>query len=859
MQFNYTSFTNFEYIIDRLKDLDYTQPDIPIGYPSVKDVWHRWDADNFEFIPVSSVPAGTIVTDVESVNSNKTLALASAFHLELRTWFVFFASSKGEGLIRFEDETLIAAHRVCFEMSFIANTYDPITYVKGICTHSLASLRLHPLKEGLMRSNPKIPWFKESSLLDLAGLYNHFTGKKMDKSFVQIFIDSDEEQWLDLDFSNTVIKKSIEKQRKKLKKEGLSEEEILKLAPDVIYEGDEHIMQAFRYNYLDVAATVCIIEPILEFEINPYVFLGLLHGSTPIMYLDSQWYSHIQAIEDLYNQIKEDLLLQAEKIQRLHIETSGSWDGQDWNLWTKAAKLKAGLPKWFDPKKVGITRKETAIALRLHWLNKPLKRIEAMNPDKPGDKEKLYWHTLESKEGDVYEEVMGENRGAEIFDNPTNISGKFKNIVSFFGAKFEIYWKQGILTSSLAEGQELIQKQVSTTFWTSIRTRLLSLFIKKIHGNLITIPRPSLAAAVSGRSVDRVWLVLSKLIPTKVGSETQGLVKAPSGWKLVNFDLDSCQLRIFAVMCDAKLARELCARKTSLLQTEFSKAAILGDKKKFTSIAHEIAKSAGYDANDPANMEKGYLVGKTTQFAALFGASAKKIANIAGVALSLATSMHEGYKGIRDRTGKFFGGMGSHGFNCQADCAMGWFPVGGYWRKYRYMKSSVLGRDLPNVLSFQVSGKEHMATKGNSTIQSGDADFKFIITTKVAEYEEKYGLICRKAFDCHDMFAWWVKDEGNNLRDFQIYANRAHYEAYKIFFETWNVDLDTVPEHMWFPSSIDVTNRWVKSPKDELDAVTVSMPKGYKSLDLDSDDIEEILKDEDDDIPEEDEFYFEFD
>jgi hypothetical protein len=809
-------------------------------------------------------PSGTIVVDVESVNKNKTLALASAYHLELKCWYVFFADPEGKGLVRFEDYTLIVAHRVCFEMSFIENTYDPITHVKGICTHSLSALRLHPLKEALMRSNPRIPWFKESSLLDLAGLYNHFTGDYMDKSFVQIFIDSDKFQWLDLDFSNQVIKKSIEKVRKKLRKDKVAnytEEKILELAPDVVYSELEHIEQAFRYNYLDVAATTVILKPILKINenINPYVFMGLLHGSTPIMYLDPLWYSHIDEIERIYNKVKAEMLVQAENLQRLHIENAGVWDGQDWSKWTKAAKTKCGLPKWFDPKKVGITRKETAIALRLHWLGKPLKRIEAINPDKPTDKAKFYWHTLEKEEGDIYEEVMEQNKDAEIFDNPTNISGKFKNIVSFFGSKFEIFWKQGLLTSDLAEGQDLVQKQVSTTFWTSIRTRLLTLFIKQINGNLVTIPRPSLAAAVSGRSIDRVWLVLSKLVPSKIGSEAQGLVKAPPGWKLVNFDLDSCQLRIFAVMCDAKFAREKCANKVKLLETPFSKAAILGDKKKFTSIAHEIAKSAGYDENDSARMEKGYNVGKTTQFAALFGASAIKIANIAGVALSLAQSMHEGYKGVRDRAGKYFNGMGSHGFNCQVDCANGWFPVKGHWRKFRYMKSSVLGRELPNVLSPLVSGREHVTTKGNTTIQSGDADFKFIITTKVAEYEKEYGLICRKAFDCHDMFAWWVKDEADNLRDFEIYANRAHYEAYKIFFDTWNVDLNSVPEFMWFPSTIDITNRWVKSPKDEVEAITVSMPKGYKSLELEAEDIEEILEEDDDLLDEEEEDFYSFD
>jgi hypothetical protein len=851
--FPYTTFLDKDYIISRIDKLDFTEPKRPIGYPLTKDCWHVY-IDN-QWIPVKSIPAGTLVLDVESVFANKMLALASGYHLEHKRWFAYFAS--GRKNLPIEDFSLIIAHRVCFEMSFIANSYKHKINIKGICTHVMTSLYLHPLKEALIRSHPHIPYFKESSALDLASLYYNFTGVKPDKGFVEIFIDSGQYDWLDLNFANRTMEKVHKKAVNKINKINKKDNTNLPYPDLKIFKDEEHIDSAFQYNYSDVIYTITVFYHAFKNyrEQHEYVFLGFIEISTPIIYLDDNWYSHINHIEYWYQDRLAKLSKLAKNLQLNHIAENNNYDGQDWKLWTKAAKGgKAGLPKWYEPKDISITKKSTAICLKLAWNGKYLKRIITTHPDKGN--EIALWHTITPNEGETYEQAMLNESNAELFNNPTSISKDFKNIVSFFSKKFLPYWQAKILTSNSTIGEEAVSNFVETTFWTSIRKRIFGLKIyESPNGLKITIPRPTLAGAISGRGIDKIFKVLCKWAKDKAGSEIQALVKAPKGLTIIRFDLDGIQLRAFATLCDAVYARRKGKRDVELMATEFSKAAILGRKETKTTVAHLIAQRAGYDLSDPISAKKGYEVGKTGQFAGIFGCSPTKLSSITGLPLSGSESLLNVYRGEKDRFGHYSGGIASDGFNGQNYLSQGLFPNKGLWRKNKYMKSLVLGRNLPKILSPDISGKEFYTSKNCVPIQSSDVDFKLIIAVESARAAMREGITLRWAYDVHDEFDWFIRTKDEKpVRDI---LNNAHRKAYELFFDTWNVDLNTVPDFMWYPESIDCSPRWLKKLSDVEDMKTPTM---YSFDEVETGIYsEEDSDDSDDDMSEEDEAIFDFD
>jgi hypothetical protein len=868
------------------------------------------------------LPAGSIVLDIETSDDTKTLALASAYHLESGNIYYWVAPvGEFDYLLDFPDNSLLIAHRAAFENSFIRQNYTASQpKYRSFCTFAYSATRLHPLKPSLYRAMQNLPMFQESSDCSLADLYERFTGKKLDKGDVEIFIKSQgdgwrteekdlykeqkyyerylrgelstktklpiqllkpekwvypplprkraekEDLWIDLQYRITTLsheeKLLLHKLERALKREDpfsyeftpLSEEayytEIEKLNP----RSESKLRTGLLYNIRDTLATAAILNDVVDLteEITPESFIGIQLRLQPIYALDPAFEKQRDYVENYWYGEKQHLQRVAEKVVYSHALIGDTWDGQDWE------KNKKGRVKWLDPKKVGYTKTLCAIGSQIHYCNLPLKRIIASKPVKHVDgswvfptcdpslvanpltitnEKKRYWAYETHPRADLeYEDRLSlmDESSCTPLENPENTDPEsYKSVVSFFSKTLLKYWKDGTFTCGVPEAQIEIKRFIATSYWTSIRKRMLALKIVTINGVKYAAPRPSVHGAVSGRSVDALFLVLAKYDHDKIGSELAGMFCCPPGYKIVAWDLDSCQARIAAVISDAWFAKRNGAKNVVIGSTGISKAVFFGSKSDRTTLAHRLGDGyLGFDLSDPRQADKSYTLGKNAQFSLIFGVGAKKLGKMLGIEQVLAEKLVEGWKGIKNplKPSEWINGEASDLINAQAALSTRWYPMEGnpsIWTQHTDVLG-VVGMDrLPHVLNPRYSGKDYITTKYNAFIQNGDvAMLNYAlchIDLQARHIDHRYNN------SIHDYMSYFVRDD--QVEEFVGIVNRVHKKCYEEFFTRWNVDFKSVPDNVWYPSTVDVCHRLVKQVSDERkeNSMTVSF-EGYDSL-----------------------------
>lgn len=938
-------FTNRTETIKRLKEINYDNIPKPLttvnyfyGNPNphkkqkLYDCWLEWDYVHLTWDEEpTSIPVGLVCLDVETTNNTRTLAIASAVHMETGRLFSWYSNPSkyddpnGQKLLDIAEGTFLVAHRSTFEASFIARNFVPgHPGFKSLCTYAISAALRHPGKTVAYRAAPFAPKFRKSSDCSLAHLYHLATGGTMDKTAVSAFIESKSFQWAE-SRADVLMKAgiyeaySLGKAGSKFKKENLPSE--LQAAPvekypkvtktmvkgvdpllwsiplkslteetrlfkaavilfcekndtpigftyqvpgflshteykeklQNVYEKVDPIKAAWEYNIFDTLATVQVIQFLIYdlTQMDDFTFAGMVERSTPMFFVDSKFDGQVNRIEDQFQEISEDLDLESTTWVQDHLDTGGDWDGQDWELNSdRCSAAKKGKPKWYDDKKLGFSKTLTAIALRVLYKGQPLKRLKTVTPVKIEDGLFMFRENPELKPRGLfslvnsdpdlsYEENMqkADITNCTPFENPTSTDVKsFKGVGSLFSSKLLPYWVDGSLTC-ITPVEDQIKKFISLSYWRSIRKRIFNLRQIKTPYGIAISPRSHVFGTVTGRSVDPVFLVLAKHDKEKLGSELQGFFCAPKGYKIVHFDLDSAQARFAALISDADYAREKGLDKVKLMSTGFSKRIFKGNKKDLSTVAHELGRIAGYDYNTEKGRSTGYAKGKNAQFSLIFWVGVYRLAKMANISIEAALAMSLSFRGVQEKNGYFSGGEASNLFNGQIRMSNAEFPVGdGTWSTDRklFMRASVWGRVLPYVLSPVYAGKEDKTTRYNATIQAGDVDFMNYICGHAAQWFNKKEIDGRFAHSVHDEYIWIIKDE--NVDDFVGKIREVHKDCYLLLFKTWGVDLDSVPDDVWYPQSIDVAQRWVKTEGDQTVKKSSTMSfDGFEGLEGDDD------------------------
>lgn len=769
-------------------------PDLPKSSPKETGKWMKYREDGSWVAAV--LPVSIYCLDVETVCLNQYLALASAFDMVNQTWWAWLTTEGEDELLPFPKGCICVAHRSAFENSFTTNGYDLETSIEWLCTHTMANLLLHPTDVNLFRAvqyscglyNGWAPFMKGGADPSLAGLYLHFTRKVMDKSDVDIFIKGDRN-----DFR-------------------------------------EDLDRYFQYNFNDVRSTVLIFWRMWEdyMKYNPIFVTGLLVRSNPLFTLSKGFKASIQSLEDTYQERMRIVAEQVQNIQQNHFSLGDQgWDGLDWSV------NKKGKTRWLDDK-LTPGKKVFASIAQLRWQNKPLKLLSVQDGQKFQKIEKKKtrnwvccdlksrklkvkphtirwteeiivdkfverWHQLEIEDGESYEMACQQMVGV-YFDNPNNTGKTPKHIVSWFTKTFLIFWENDTLTSDTEGVKELVNELVSLSFWKQIRKRLLNLRVRVIRGIDMVCPLTVVCGTVTGRAIDPVWLVLAKFEKGKLGSDLLSKVEATEKHALVYADFDSCQTLIAALISDSYAHWvEMGTGLGKVLSSDFSIAALTGNKKDETTLPYVLAKKAGVS----------YAHGKNCLYAMLFFVGLSKMTAMTG-SVEVATSIDNTFRGKRKPYSQQYDGTGmAHNYYQSVQLlADGYAIKNGEWipQKDNQMFSSFLGRSLPQTLRLGIREKHAQLTACNAQIQSVDQDMLNYAACWIDEEASLRGIKTRYCSTAHDAIVFQtLLSCAPELAE--IYQ-RVHKDLMGDFLDNLGLDHDTFPDVCWNYSSVDILKNW---------------------------------------------------
>lgn len=770
-------------------------PAIPKSYPSETSGWCVYDEVNDSWVS-AEIPVSVYCVDIETVCANHYLALASAYDMVNSKWYGWLTAIDSDELLTFPEGSIGIAHRSTFENSFTTNGYADIPGLRWLCTQVMANVLLHPTDLALFRAiqynngqyNGWASFMEGGADTSLAGLYLHFTGKILDKSDVQVFIKGERTD----------------------------------------FRAD--LPRYFAYNFTDVKTTVDVFYRMWdEYKTYDPVFLnGLLERSTPRIPLNRDFNKTIESIEAEYQAIIADVENRCLMIQADHLAKGDQgWDGLDWSL------KRDGSVRWVA-KRVTPGMKTFASIAKLSWKGQPLKLLPVSEGEKLKKVEQKFttnypfcdiktrrvakagssykvnthamievfkdrWHTVERGEGIDYQDACITVSGL-YFDNPNNTSKLPKHIVNFFTKGLLPYWENGDLTSETVGVSQLVEICIKISFWKQMRSRLLKMRVRSIHGQLFVCPLTSVNGTVTGRAIDPIWLVLAKFEKGKLGSDLFREIEAGEGKALVYADFDSCQTLIAALIGDSfEHWVKMGDGTAKACSSEFSKAALLGNKKDESTLPYVLAKKA----NQP------YAKGKNSLYSLLFFVGSSKLGVMMG-SEDVASKLEEAFRGKRKRFSKEYDGSGmAHWYYRSVEAlADGHYVRDGKWYldKNGTMRSSLLNRVLPHTLNKNIRQKSSLLTAYNAQIQAVDQDMLNFVVSLIAEKARDEGIYCRLVTCVHDAVTFETNLEtSKRLSDI---FQEAHRTMMAQFLDNLGIDLKSFPPHCFEYSSVDIMKNW---------------------------------------------------
>lgn len=621
------------------------------------------------------------------------------------------------------------------------------------------------------------------------------------------------------------------------------------------------IDQLCIYNQTDVSCTMGIFTSMWEwYQDLPYEHIaGLYHRSVPFLPLTSDWFKKVKSIDNIYQERMAKMVNLVGKIEQEYLGLGQhDWDLLDWGTWGNGCKdkTKIGKVKWVGT--TGLSSKKLMRIARLFWDGKPLYVKQEGRLDKEGervikidgeDSQMMAWYTCDPHEKGWLEAVKLK-QGEKRMDNPTNTSDNMKDIVTVFSKTFIPFWNNGKLTSESIYAKEIAETYASISFWNSFRDRVFNKMMISSNGDFLSLVlRTLVSGAISGRAIDNIGLVLSSPQKNKVGSELGGHFCCPDGYKFVFADFDSIQaviIALYAAIAHRKYYDFTNRNLIDPLNNEFSRSVLVGEKKTKSTLAWLLAKRINpnweTDWKIPAKLESEtveqykkrcddigkseYALGKTVQYAMLFGAGIGKLIVLCG-SESVARSVVSYFKGdFSKETKRYEGGIASGYFNYCKELAQGITNQNGRFRERQQLETSFLRRQLPLILKPSVRGKDLAMTAMNVVTQSIDVDCLNYVTNGIISQCVEEGIQIRYSTTVHDSLYLITRDE-DTKRVKEIFQEQ-HYKMYMALLEEFYIDPDLFPKTGLHYSGVDINSRWTKSEGDL--GKTISNLDGYDYL-----------------------------
>jgi hypothetical protein len=592
----------------------------------------------------------------------------------------------------------------------------------------------------------------------------------------------------------------------------------------------------------------------------PYEHIaGLYHRSIPLLPLANDWFEKVNTIEEEFSNRVCRMVELVNKVEQEYLEVVGEndWDLLDWGKWGNGSKdkTKVGKYKWLNT--TGLSSKKLMRLSRLFYLGRPMFVLADSRVNKEGevvvkingeDSQVQVWHTCEY-DGVSWLSSVKAGKDIQRLDNPTNTTGDYKDIVTVFSKSFLPHWSKKQITTESSYAQEIANTYATISFWNSFRDRVHNKMMVFNNGEHLSLClRPQVAGAVSGRAIDNIGLVLSTPQLNKVGSELGGYFCCPDGYKFVFADFDSIQAVIIALYAAIAEAKELgiANKPINCLNNPFSTSVLVGEKRTKSTLAWLLAKQINPNwetewvlpeieddesldsykkrrETKEKEIDKCYSLGKTVQYAMLFGAGLSKLIILCG-SETVATNVIKYFKGEFNKAEKkYVGGIASGYFNYCRELATGTTFLGGKFYKVDNIESSFLGRELPNILKPSNRGKDLSMTAMNVVTQAIDVDCLNYVTNGIITQCSQEGIFLRYSTSVHDALYTIAKDE--DVERVREIFQEQHIKMYEALLSKFNIDISTFPKSGLRYSGVDVNSRWTKHEGDL--GKTLSNQDGY--------------------------------
>jgi len=365
----------------------------------------------------------------------------------------------------------------------------------------------------------------------------------------------------------------------------------------------------------------------------------------------------------------------------------------------------------------------------------------------------------------------------------------------------------GRLTSSLPEAKRALEIANATSYWTSVRKRVMDRIFVEVdnpHGDDCMVSMPEIIAhgTVTRRTVESLMVTMCSTKNWRLGTELKTRVQCPDGWKIVGADFDGQELQIASIYADAWEGGFIGASPMSFT--------ILSGSKEQGTDAHTALAKATDISRDTA---------KGVGFAILYGAGVRTIGNTIKKSQKdrspaelrqFATKALAFKKGVRGKEGFFEGGSDSGCYNFMEGIAL----------RTRVPTLPCLGTKISTALRPAAVGSDFNTGRINWTIQSSGAEMLAILLTATHWLARRFKIPAQFILSIHDE-VWWMVPE-KYAEQFAVVFQMAHLYSWARFQAGCN--MADLPLSRAFFSGVAIDDRLRKSP-DEC-TVTPSNPDG---------------------------------
>lgn len=562
------------------------------------------------------------------------------------------------------------------------------------------------------------------------------------------------------------------------------------------------LTEALDYALKDAFYTAELFQALwpkyLESTPSNTALAGHYHLNGSVVPLVDDWNEWIEGVEKVFKDHNEEMTALCKSLldkyygewiesERSHLYwNQDPWLRQlDWEVKSERGKY-AGVPTWIRPfvkdpdQPIGVKSNLSHFLLKLKWEGTPM------------------FYTRD--DGWCFTNEEG------TLTKIPHPKGNSDNVGGVLSKDFVPDMEVGRLSSELPEAKRALEIANATSYWTSVRTRVMERINMKVHNPhgedaTVTLPNILCHGTVTRRTVEPLLATMCSTKNWRIGTELKSRVQAPDGWKIVGADFDGQEMQIASIYSDKWEGGHIGC-------SPFGYNVLSGSKEAGTDPHSALANLCGVD-RDTAKM-----IG----FAVLYGAGARGVQNYIRrrypqkpptEVKNLAFKLLQSKKGV-SRNGLYEGGLDSGCFNYMEEIAM----------RTRIPRLPCLSTKISTAMLPSVVGSDFKTGRTNWTIQASGAEILSIMLTAVHWLAREYKMPCRFALSIHDEI--WFMTPDRYAEQFAVLFQIAHMYTWSLFQEA--VDIPELPLSRAYFSGVAIDTRLRKSPTEKT--VTPSHLKG---------------------------------